>query len=244
MITLAGTAGATSRQSGQIEDRLPGREGPRTAPASSVPETSGEPDAVKAQAIFLNALDLKGSTVLAKDDVDSLAAEFIGKSLSTEDLARLAGRLTQAYRDRGFFLSRVIIPPQEIKAGRLTAQAIEGYVVSARGEGVADDDAASQFASLLNERPASLATFERALLLMSDRYGYKVSGTRLLPVEGTSDQFQLEFAVTWRPVSLEFFADNRGTGRNGEDQAFTGVSWKSILSAGDQLSASIFSSFA
>ncbi len=244
VITLAGTAGATSRQSGQIEDRLPGRESPRTAPASSVPETSGEPDAVKAQAIFLNALDLKGSTVLAKDDVDSLATEFIGKSLSTEDLARLAGRLTQAYRDRGFFLSRVIIPPQEIKAGRLTAQAIEGYVVSARGEGVADDDAASQFASLLNERPASLATFERALLLMSDRYGYKVSGTRLLPVEGTSDQFQLEFAVTWRPVSLEFFADNRGTGRNGEDQAFTGVSWKSILSAGDQLSASIFSSFA
>jgi len=243
-IPLAGTAGANAQNSGQIEDRLPEREGKRATPDSALPAGGSQPGTVQTQAIILNSLDLKGTTVLAKADIDSLTAEFIGKTLSTDDLARLAGQLTQAYRDRGFFLSRVIIPPQEILAGRLTAEAIEGYVVSARAEGVADDDAATQFASLLAERPARLATFERALLLLADRNGYEVTGTRLLPVEGTTDQFTLEFSVTWRPVSLELFADNRGTGRNGEDQAFTGVTWNSIVSAGDQLSASIFSSFA
>lgn len=242
--TLAATAGATPQNSGKIEDRLPDRQDNRSAPDSTLPDGGSQPVTVKTQAITLKSLDLKGTTVLERADIDSITAEFIGKPLSTDDLARLAGRLTQAYRDRGFFLSRVIIPPQEIQAGRLTAEAIEGYVVSAKAEGISDDDAAAQFAWLLAERPARLATFERSLLLLADRYGYKATGTRLLPVEGTTDQFKLEFSVTWRPVSLEFFADNRGTARNGEDQAFTGVSWNSILSAGDQLSASIFSSFA
>lgn len=244
VMTQAGTVGASTTSSGQIEDRLPERDDKRAAPERPVPDTTSLPGNIDDQAIVLNALDLKGTTVLSQAEIEGITAEFIGRNLSTDDLARLAGRLTQAYRDRGFFLSRVIIPPQKIRAGRMTAEAIEGYVVSASGEGMADDDAAAQFAALLAERPARLATFERALLLLAERYGYKVSTPRLLPVAGTADQFKLEFSVTWRPVSLEFFADNRGTARNGEDQAFTGVYWNSLLSAGDRLSASIFSSFA
>lgn len=235
---------ATTVQGGQIEDRLPGREPKRATPESTLPSASPQDDNAKTAAFNLKAIDVSGTTVLPKAEIDQITSDFLGKPLSTKDLADLAGRLTAAYRARGFFLSRVIIPPQELSDGTLKARAIEGYVVSAKADGLADDDAKSQFQTLLSERPARLSTFERTLLLLADRYGYQIENTRLVPVEGSPDQFNLQLTVSWKPVSLELFADNRGTARNGEDQSYAGVAWNSLLSAGDQLSASLFTSVA
>jgi hemolysin activation/secretion protein len=244
VLAQSNPAGATTTDSGPIEDRLPDRAKKDTSPESPAPVTTEDRTKVESAPFTLQTIVVSGATALNDDEIEKIASEFVGKSLTTNDLTMLAGRLTQAYRDRGFFLSRVIIPPQEIKGGKLTAQAIEGYVSTVKADGLSDDDAAAQFETLLAERPATLATFERALLLLSDRYGYTVDKPRLTPVEQAPGQFKLELSVTWRPVMLEVFADNRGTARNGEDQLYTGVSWNSLLSAGDQLSASIFSSVA
>jgi hemolysin activation/secretion protein len=235
---------ATTTENGPIEDRLPDRAKKDTSPESAAPATTDVGTRVESAPFTLRAVVITGATALDEAEIENVASEFVGKSLTTDDLSRLAGRLTQAYRDRGFFLSRVIIPPQEIKGGKLTAQAIEGYVVAVKADGLSDDDASAQFEALLAERPANVATFERALLLLSDRYSYRVDKPRLVPIEQAPGEFRLELSVTWRPVTLELFADNRGTARNGEDQLYTGVSWNSLLSAGDQLSASLFSSVA
>jgi hemolysin activation/secretion protein len=237
-------ARATTAESGPIEDRLPDRVTKETTPERASPAPSNDRTRVERAPFKLQTVVVSGATALDKAEIEKITSEFVDRSVTTDDLSRLAGGLTQAYRDKGFFLSRVIIPPQEIKDGKLTAQAIEGYVVSVKADGLTEDDAATQFETLLAERPAKLATFERALMLLSDRYSYRVDKPRLIPVEQTPGEFQLELAVTWRPVTLELFADNRGTARNGEDQLYTGVSWNSLLSAGDQLSASLFSSVA
>ena len=57
--------------------------------------------------------------------------------MSQADLADIAAAVSDIYRAAGFHLSRAIVPPQDIKDGRLRLQVIEGSIteVSLKGEG-------------------------------------------------------------------------------------------------------------
>ena len=242
MLALAWTSAANTDDSGPIEDRLPQREQQQSSPTTPTlgPDTGQQ--AAEIEPFLLTSVDIHGATAVTRDTLKNVVSTYVGKKVGTRELTDIASALTAAYRERGFFLSRVIIPPQEIRDGNLKVQVIEGIVVSAKVDGLSDDDARTQFADLLSERPARLSTFERALLLLSDRYGYSVESTRLLPDENAPGQFRLHLNASWKPVALEVFLDNRGTERNGEDQSFIGTYWNSLIQPGDRISASLFTS--
>ena len=242
VLGVAGDAHATTSAEGRVEDRLPDRNNAQKTPGDFISEKNQQEQSATSAPFALRSLQVTGSTVFTQEELSTLSSAFVGKSLSQSELGELTALLTKAYRDRGYFLSRVIIPPQSTSDGTLKLQAIEGYIVSATGSGVSDEDIASIFSALLSERPARLKTFERATLLLADRPGYRVKNPRLTQSPGNPAVFTLAVEASVNPVSLDFFADNRGDGRNGEDQTFAGVSWNSLLTSGDRLSASIFTS--
>jgi hemolysin activation/secretion protein len=242
LLALPWSAAAKTEDSGPIEGRLPKREQQEADPSKAPIEPSADQQTAVIAPFTLKSIDIRGATALTGDTLKDTVSQYLGKQISAFELAEIATAMTKAYRDRGFFLSRVIIPQQDIIDGTLKIEAIEGIVVSAKVNGLSDDDANTQFADLLAERPARLSTFERALLLLSDRYGYKVENTRLLPDENAPQEFRLELNATWKPVNLEIFLDNRGTERNGEDQSFIGTYWNSLIKPGDRISASLFTS--
>jgi len=241
-LALCTAAVASTEETSPIEDRLPQREQQRSGPTTlPVGPDAGQRPANIAP-FLLRSIEIEGATAITGGTLKDAVSGYLGKPAGAAELAGIAATMTRAYRDRGFFLSRVIIPPQDVIDGNLRVLAIEGVVVSAKVTGLSDEDAASQFSGLLAERPARLSTFERALMLLSDRYGYRVENTRLLPDATSPGQFRLELSATWKPVALEIFLDNRGTERNGEDQSFIGTYWNSLIQPGDRIAASLFTS--
>lgn len=242
VLMLSGAALAATDETGPIEDRLPLR-GPQEAapetPKTSVPDARVTGDIAP---FLLRSIEIQGGTAIGADRLVQAVAGHFGTTVGAAELEEMAATLTNVYRGQGYFLSRVVIPPQSINEGHLKFRALEGVVVSAKVAGLSDADAATQFAALLAEQPARLATFERALLLLSDRYGYAIDKVAIVPHETAPDQFRLSMAATWKPVNLDLFLDNRGTEHKGEEQVFVGTSWNSLIRPGDRLSASIFTS--
>jgi len=239
---LSGAAFAATDETGPIEDRLPLRgtqEAAPETPKTSVPDASVTGEVAP---FLLKSIEIEGATAIGTVLLLQAIAGHVGQTVGAAELEEMAALMTNVYRARGYFLSRVVIPPQSISEGHLKFRVLEGVVVSAKVAGLSDADAATQFAALLAEQPARLATFERALLLLSDRFGYAIDKVEIVPVETAPDQFRLSMAATWKPVNLDLFLDNRGTEHKGEEQAFVGTSWNSLIRPGDRLSASIFTS--
>lgn len=239
---LSGAAPAATDETGPIEDRLPLRgtqEAAPETPRTRVPDASVTGEIAP---FLLKSIEIGGATAIGTERLLKAIEDHVGQTVGAAELEEMAALLTNAYRAQGYFLSRVVIPPQSIRDGHLTFRVLEGVVVSAKVAGLSDADAETQFSALLTEQPAKLATFERALLLLSDRFGYAIDKVEIVPVETAPDQFRLSMTASWKPVNLDLFLDNRGTEHKGEEQAFAGTLWNSLIRPGDRLSASIFTS--
>lgn len=77
---------------------------------------------------ILEAIEIKGVTAFGENYFDSLIREYIGQSVDLTTLNHLADRITKIYRDNGYFLSRAIVPEQEVNEGAVIIQVIEGRV--------------------------------------------------------------------------------------------------------------------
>lgn len=233
------SARAETAEAGRIEDRLPADQQQRTTPDAASTDTGKTPVSA-VQPFILTKVGLRGNSAISVEQISRVTAPFVGKLTEQETLARLASAVTTLYRDNGYFLSRAIIRPQEIHEGVLQVDIIEGYVDGIKVEGMQDSDAHAQFAATLSERPTRRSTFERELLLLSDRYGFVIDASQLLPDAQDTARFTLNLRVSLRPVALRLYTDNRGTTANGPEQAFASLALNSLAGTSDRLTGSLF----
>lgn len=185
----------------------------------------------------LVAVTVTGSAAVAPDVVAEAWQPYIGKQVSEADLATIAAAITDKYRRAGYFLTRAIIPPQDIRGGRVRVEVIEGSIAEIRLTG----DAAAAFGldRLLDpikaERPARLPTLERQLLLIGDRPGVRILDTTLDEIGTTTGRFRLVIQVqAWRMYSAWGF-DNLGSSVVGPWQTYGTVAFNSYMLPGDTL---------
>ncbi|GAA4010736.1 ShlB/FhaC/HecB family hemolysin secretion/activation protein [Sphingomonas humi] len=122
-----------------------------------------------------------GATAFPPDQVNAFFAPLVGKTVGLEALREAATRLENLYSRKGFFLSRVFVPPQQVKDGVLTVRVIEGYIGDIYVEGMDRGSRArveAMLAPLLKRKPIDLASVERRLLVLNDLPG--LSGTSVL----------------------------------------------------------------
>lgn len=223
----------------RIEERLPSKIQRPDAPDTTRPQTTAQ-DLSGFPPFTLNGVRVEGATVFSSEQVENCYHGLIGRTVDANDMAKLAQCVTQLYRDDGFFLSRAVIPSQEVEGGVLTVKIIEGYIVSVSAAGMSDQEATAQFASALEERPARLQTFERALLLLADRPGYRVAASQLVPVPDDPARFIYQLKVARQPLSYRIFADNRGTEAQGPDQVYGSIAWNSVFGDSDRITGALF----
>lgn len=224
----------------RVEERLPAPVRPlpeSTAPANVKTAPDTQIDMAAFPAFTLRWVAIEGTS--APEATEACTQKFIGKTVGPIELSELTQCITQLYRSRGFFLSRAIVPPQEIQDGALKVKVIEGYIAAIAPTGMSETDARAQFAVVLNERPAKLQTFERALLLLADRYGYRVTASQLAADPQDPARFTFNLGVTVARFSLRFFGDNRGTDAHGPDEAYGSVAWNAVF-GNDRAAVSIF----
>lgn len=227
----------------RIEERLPkDATRPDKDPASTATSAVkvDEEDLAAIPEFTLQKTSIDGMRAIDPRDAAPCIKPLVGTTVGAASLVGLTQCITKLYRDRGYFLSRAYLPPQEVHDGDLAIRVLEGYVATVDATGMSADDATNQFAATLAGRPAHLETFERDLLLLADRYGYRVTSSQLLADPADPSKYTLKLKVDVAGASWRIFADNRGTAESGSDQAFGWAALNSIATAGDRLAGSLF----
>ncbi|MEJ2132989.1 MAG: POTRA domain-containing protein, partial [Gammaproteobacteria bacterium] len=93
------------------------------------------PEAVRALKILLNEVRIDGATAVPVETLQERATPYVGREITGAQIFELARVLTAVYRNAGYILSQVIVPPQTVTDGILTLRVIEGYVAEVFVEG-------------------------------------------------------------------------------------------------------------
>lgn len=239
-LSLAQTLPATA-DPGRLRERLDSQPQPaRTAEPPIVRRQRADamPDSFKSVRLTLKTIRIEGATVLPAARLQAQADTYTGREVTGSDILELAASLTALYRNEGYILSLVIVPPQTISDGTLTLRVIEGYIdrVSLQtGKGVG----ASLHARLAEigekiraSRPTQAAVLERYLLIANDFPGIELrSVLSPSPERGAAD---LTLIATAKQFEGFTSVDNYGSKYLGPGQLSVGVTGNQLLGVNDQ----------
>lgn len=160
-------------------------------------------------------IELVDSYVYAPEELTYLYKDMIGQEISLADVYALANRMTLKYRNDGYILTRVMIPPQTIESGIPKLQAVEGFIDSITIEGGSEKKSAlkiiEQYASRISEGGAlTIEALERNLLLINDLPGVNAR-TIISPSPTTPGGADILIIVDRDPFSAEIGANNFGS---------------------------------
>lgn len=125
-------------------------------------------------AFTLKSVRFEGSKNLDSNGLMQFYKDKLGKSVTLNELNKMAANVTSHYRNEGFILTRAVVPPQRIENGVVTIRVIEGFVsdVQLKGDVGNPNSVLHSYAEKIKEaKPLDAATLERYLLLMEDLPG-------------------------------------------------------------------------
>lgn len=191
--------------------------------------------------ILIESITIQGNNALKSKRLEDLVniEEFTGKKISLAKMEKAAAVITRYYRENGYFVARAYIPEQEIQDSELTIAVIEGEYGQFR---LTNDSLVRDFLlqgmldAVKDENVISVNTIERAMLIINDTPGARVTQADVMPGEetGTSD-----FAITAEPAKRfcgYVVGDNYGSRYTGEERLSVGFDLNSPLKIGDRLS--------
>ena len=144
------------------------------------PERAPTPRAVDELEFNLKGIKFEGGSRFSEQQMLAFFESIIGKTITLEDFRKTVSALEDFYRKNGFFLTRVFIPPQQVRDGVFTVQIIEGYISETFVDGAGDVDRAfveRLLASLKNKKPIDLRSLEQVLLTLNDIPSLNGTGT-------------------------------------------------------------------
>lgn len=146
------------------------------------------------------------------------------------------------YRSQGYFLSRAFIPPQPLETGIIKIKVLEGVIEETAIEGTDHRNGLirSQLKRIEEERPATLSTMERMLLLIGDIPGIAVQDAVLEEIERATGRFKLTAVLDRTQATAYASLDNRGTPDAGRSEIWATASALGIGSIIDRLQAGVF----
>lgn len=171
------------------------------------PEKAAVPKAVDEVTFQIAEVQFEGLHWLTPAQASQPFQHLFGKAIHLSDLRTAAETLEAIYRDKGYFLVRVFIPPQQLNAGAFKVRVVEGYVdqVYIEGSNEAINELVKSYTNHLGHvQPLDLASLERTLLLINDipgiacvavlRPGANLGASEmLLTVETQANAHQLSF---------------------------------------------------
>jgi hemolysin activation/secretion protein len=129
---------------------------------------------------FLSAVIVEGTTLYTPKDLVPLYEDMLADKITFADLQYIADLITAKYRNDGYVLSKVVIPPQEAEDGIVRFRVVEGKIEKVLSseeemklEGLMDKYAAK----ISKQHVTNTKELERYLLLMNDLPGVEVKGT-------------------------------------------------------------------
>jgi hemolysin activation/secretion protein len=224
---------------GQIQQIPPAPVQQNSIPALPIPQQQAAPVPVAAGTKFaVNSLQVTGETRFSAAKLVAVSGFQPGQQFTLYDLQVMAAKITNYYNQRGYFVARAYLPPQDITNGVVTIAVIEGRYgqVSLRNRTNVSDVVLVRILGGLNSGDTvESAPLERRLLIISDLPGVRVNAT-LAPgaAVGTAD---LVVGVTQGPrIDGDIEADNWGNPYTGVYRVGGTINWNEPFGIGDVLS--------
>jgi hemolysin activation/secretion protein len=230
-------------EAGKIQDRL---ERPKQKQGDverlAVPETKPGDQETSTDKFRLIGAQLIGNTVFTLAELAPVYEPYLNQEISVAEVDKIVKAITEKYREDGYFLTRVIAPPQGAEFGILDLRIIEGFVedVVFKGEKPGRSGLFGRWAAnIKSETPLKLGTMERTLLLMADVSGIGVTPS-LKEIDIERGAYRLEIALTHSAVGGFVNFDNRGTTSVGPLQVYAGVNLNSVLGFLERTRVAVF----
>ena len=236
--TLAAQQLPATVEPAQLERQFERQRAPTAEPdAPGLPEQPTLDPSVGTEPIMvLRELVVRDMTVLGEDALAPLLARFRGQEISLADAQAMARTLTSEYRDAGYILSQVIVPPQRVEEGVLTLQAIEGFIDQVRvtGRRYSKSTLLDRYVRKIQEsRPLQASILERYLLLADGLPGITANAV-LRPSATTPGASDLDLIVKVERLDGYASFDNRGSRFNGPNQLQLSANLNSLLGMHDR----------
>lgn len=179
----------------------------------------------------LKSLEVTGNTALPSSTLLATYSSLAGTRVSVEKIYSIANEMTARYRDAGYILSSVIVPPQTITDGRVLLQVVEGYLSEVRFEGDVGNRSGlldTIRSRLVSERPLHVDTLERYALLLND-LPETTAQFVLARSESAAEAAALTIRMSTTPVTLSLAGSNRGSRVQGPIQANAKLDFNSLF---------------
>jgi len=232
---------------GRIEDRFTEEEeipdlGARVEVERS-PPLQAPPNAENITFTLRN-LSIEGVSAYEGTDLAYIYQNQIGTTVSLADIYTIANRLTNKYRNEGYILTQVDVPPQTIEGGNVKLRVVEGYVD--RVIVVGEDDASAmnlikKYASNINTgEPLHIKTVEKYLLLINDLPG--VSARAIFDKSNTQvGAADVRIIITRKQYDALLGIDNFGSRYLGPVQLTAAATANSIFGNNEQITGQFVS---
>ncbi|MEN9896234.1 MAG: hypothetical protein RIR97_2086, partial [Pseudomonadota bacterium] len=187
--------------------------------------------------LLVGGIEVDGLDPKFREKVDSLISPFKGQKRPASDIYALAGDIQKLYADDGYFLNRVVIPPQDVgHGGVVKLKVLEGFIAEIRLESLVPEvrsRVARYFGPLQDRKGLKQAEFERALLLAAGTSGLKLK-SNISPSEQLLG-VTLTLSGDYDPVSAQMSTDNSLSEAMGIYQTSLSASLNSPFHIGDMI---------
>jgi len=211
---------------------------PSTVPQVNAPVPSIRPNPVQGTAPsatprVARAIVVDGNVSIATDSFAYAISPFIGRDLAAGDLSALARAVAEVARSRGYPFATASIGAQPMNGGILRVTLDEGRIDVVRVIG-ATNPAADRIlaAALTRGRPLRRGDLERAIQLVGDLPGVRVTESKFIRQDGFGI---LLVTIVEDRASAYVQIDNRGSREIGPLRSTILASLRGIAGAGDEL---------
>jgi hemolysin activation/secretion protein len=118
--------------------------------------------------VFVRKINIRGSTVFSKGELDNITKQYVGREVTSEDLEALRQTLTRYYIKKGYVNSGAIIPDQKVVNGVITLRVIEGKVsnIEVRGNRWFTEGYLQSRLALGTDPPVNITKLQQSLQLL------------------------------------------------------------------------------
>lgn len=210
-----------------------------TTGSISVPGASAVevPAGAEKASFVLHSFEIEGATAFTPEELAPLYQDRMGQTITVADAFQIAANIELKYRNAGYVISRVVVPPQEVTNGDFKIRVVEGFIsdiVVQEDVGPVSEAVKRLLAPLIGKTPVTVDEMERRLLLANDLAGMTVRAT-LKPSETApgGSEMLVEADRVARTATLS--ADNRNSPYSGNAEGLAAVQFNSFGTHADQL---------
>lgn len=190
--------------------------------------------------IKLKKIETREITAYTKKEINNLFKDSFDKEINIKQVYEFAEILTKKYKEDGYILSKVIVPPQNLKNGIIRLHGVEGYIESIdvkQKEGKTYDKELIETVKKLtepitNQKPLNINVLEKQMLLANDLPGIEAKAV-VSPAEAKYGA-KLTVFVSKKNYNGSITIDNRGNDYMGPVRAKLKHKFNGIINNKDE----------